>query len=188
MVLFNINEITLVQWYKNTTQRVEIKQLMQGLSNTHIHNVNCLQDSFSPVKRPSTPPSCPLEPHSFPEPEDTTGQARVRKTSFPPSLSASAKSSASTDLPSSPTLSQLTIPSEIGPTPEPIVSRTTQWRRRKSGQTSETSRKVYTCRMCRKPMSTEGHTQFRGQRYCPNVPGQIPRDEWLAQKKLESKK
>jgi len=29
---------------------------------------------------------------------------------------------------------------------------------------------------------SEGHTQFRGQQYCPESPGQIPQEEWLALK------
>ena len=31
-----------------------------------------------------------------------------------------------------------------------------------------------------------GHTQFRGQRYCPEAPGQIPKEEWLAMKSKEA--
>jgi len=31
-----------------------------------------------------------------------------------------------------------------------------------------------------------GHTQYRGKRYCPNVPGQVPPEEWLAARKAEA--
>ena len=29
------------------------------------------------------------------------------------------------------------------------------------------------------------HSQFYGKRYCPNAPGQIPKEEWLAQRRAE---
>ena len=94
VVLFNITEATLVRWYKNTTRRDEIKQLMQGLS-TPLATMSTASETLPPpVKHPSTPLSCPPEPHSFSEPEDTTGQVRVRKTSLPPSLSAAKSSTA----------------------------------------------------------------------------------------------
>ena len=94
VVLFNIKEATLVRWYKNTTRRDEIKQLMQGLS-TPLATMSTASETLPPpVKHPSTPLSCPPEPHSFSEPEDTTGQVRVRKTSLPPSLSAAKSSTA----------------------------------------------------------------------------------------------
>ena len=40
-------------------------------------------------------------------------------------------------------------------------------------------RKVYTCRVCNKPMHNTGHTHFR---HCPNAPGQIPLEDhfWFA--------
>ena len=37
-------------------------------------------------------------------------------------------------------------------------------------------------------MTSEGHTQFRGQRYCPLAPGQISQGEWLQKKKDEAAK
>ena len=40
-------------------------------------------------------------------------------------------------------------------------------------------RKDYTCRICNQPMRNTGHRHFRGIRYCPNAPGQIPLEEWL---------
>ena len=46
-------------------------------------------------------------------------------------------------------------------------------------------RKVYTCRICNMPMRDTGHTHFRGIRYCPNAPDQIPLDEWLIHRHIE---
>ena len=43
-------------------------------------------------------------------------------------------------------------------------------------------RKEYSCRVCGRPMTTPGHSQFYGQRYCPDAPGQLPQ-EWLRMKK-----
>ena len=67
--------------------------------------------------------------------------------------------------------------SSLAPSPEveakTRVSRTTEWRHKKMGKKSET-RNTYTCRMCSQPIASEGHTQYRGQRYCPYSPGEIP--------------
>lgn len=42
------------------------------------------------------------------------------------------------------------------------------------------------CKLCKKPQTKEtGHLQYFGQTYCPNEPGQIPREEWPAQKSAE---
>ena len=49
------------------------------------------------------------------------------------------------------------------------------------------SRKVYTCRICGKPMTSAGLTQYKGQRYCPDEPGQMSKDDWLALKRIEAK-
>ena len=46
-------------------------------------------------------------------------------------------------------------------------------------------RRQYTCTVCREPMTSPGHSQFYGKRYCPNATGQIPKEEWLAQRRAE---
>ena len=51
----------------------------------------------------------------------------------------------------------------------------------------EKQRKVYTSHMCNKPMREIGHTHFRGIRYCPNAPNQIPLKEWLIHCRIEQK-
>ena len=67
----------------------------------------------------------------------------------------------------------------------PPPSRTTVWRHKRDQQEGKISRprKAYTCTVC---VTSEGHTQFRRQRYCPLAPGQIPQDEWLQKKKNEA--
>ena len=70
----------------------------------------------------------------------------------------------------------------------PGPSRTTQWRHRKAQKSAEPAgRKQYSCRVCGNPMSGHGHTQFQGQRYCPQAPNQIAIEEWLAVKREEAK-
>ena len=72
-------------------------------------------------------------------------------------------------------------------TSEP-ASRTTAWRHereRKMGKSAKPHR-AYTCKACGRPMTSEGHTQFFGQRYCPHEPGQLSQDAWLQQKRQEA--
>ena len=194
ITLFNINETTLVGWYKNAMRRDEIKMLMQGISSpsaTHTSDHPLPPPTFLPPG----PPPAPLETHHFEEPEDTTGQARVRGQQRPPSAppapqiqpasrttewrqrqraaslaSGSASSSASGSASSSASVS---VP-PTQPPPPPTTATTKQ-------------RKVYSCRICGKPMTSPGHTQFRGQRYCPDEPGQMSKEEWLMLKKIEAR-
>ena len=80
------------------------------------------------------------------------------------------------------------------------VSKTTAWRRRKKKfeedlraaakaeglPSPKKQRMVYTCKTCNQPQSKEtGHSQYFGQKYCPNASGQIPLKEWLEQKAAE---
>jgi hypothetical protein len=44
-------------------------------------------------------------------------------------------------------------------------------------------KKAYSCWVCGKPITSQGHTQFRGQQYCPDAPGQLPKEEWLQRRK-----
>ena len=145
LVLYTINETTLVRWYKNTVRCNEIKMLMQGLSLPSVKS--CSSATLPPAQdRPSAPLPAPSDPHIFLEPKDTSGQAQVKA--------------------------------------KPM-SRTTEWRHRKPGD-GTTAKRKYTCRVCGKEMTSSGHTQFRGQRYCPDAPGQISKEDWLAQRKAEA--
>lgn len=199
LVLYNINETTLVKWYKNDVRRDEIRMLLQGLPPSQ-HQLTAEEDLPPAKELPSVPPSPPALPHVFEEAEDTSGQATCRKKTksssrppAPPSINLtldlpldSAPSKLSAHPPAPPSLD---LPLDSAPAgPSAPQSRTTAWRHKKEreeGKQAKT-RKVYTCRVCGQPMTTEGHTQFRGQRYCPNAPGQLPQDEWLKRKKEEA--
>ena len=130
---------------------------------------------------PQGPSAAPLEPLHFEEPEDTTGQARVRGT---------------------PLASPSVTPAAIPGLPPPPTSRTTEWRQWQktvaepvpmppsappAAPSATKQRKVYSCRICGKPMTSARHIQFRGQRYCPDEPGQMSKEEWLMLKKIEAK-
>ena len=79
LMLYAINQTTLVRWHKNSSRRDEIRLLMQGLSPPQ-PQFTTDPNSLPPAKSlQSGPGPCPLNPHSFPEAEDTTGQARIQK-------------------------------------------------------------------------------------------------------------
>lgn len=82
------------------------------------------------------------------------------------------------------------------------VSKTTVWRHKKRKfkeerkaaakaeglPTPPKKRMVYTCKKCQQPQTKEtGHSQYFGQTYCPDEPGQIPKEEWLAKKAADRK-
>ena len=196
LVLFTINEATLVQWFKNSTRISEIRNLMQGIPSSL--PPPCASEPLPlPKDRPSLPPPPPEEPHTFTEPEDTTGQAQGRRrrpvtatllsqpsTSAAALLSEAATSASTTSADADPGF----LGGEVTVKSESVVSGTTEWRHRKKNLPPPGKpRKVYSCRMCSRPMSSEGHTQLCGKRYCPHAPGQIPRDEWLALTKEEAR-
>ena len=173
LTLFTLNEKTLVLWYKNASRRDEVRTLMRGASLQHESRHIAADTLPTALPRPTSQQLPPSEPHVFPQPEDTTGKARVRNPGTSPS---------STAQPSAPqpSTSQSAASDSVH-----AMSRTTEWRRRKAeGATS--ARKVPCCRVCGKPVASSGHTQFRGQRYCPDLPGQIPRADWLAQRRAEA--
>ena len=76
-MLYSINETTLIKWFKDSTRINEIKLLMQGLSPPQ-PPLTTISESLPPAKvRPSSPGPSPLDPHNFPDVEDTTGEAKV---------------------------------------------------------------------------------------------------------------
>lgn len=94
-----------------------------------------------PCQRPTTAPPPPSEPHTYEEIEDTTGMARVKGSTatFSPVITTTAT-----------TATTNADPSIIAKTVVKSVSRTTDWRQRKGGQTK---RKEYSCRVCGNPMT-----------------------------------
>lgn len=68
--------------------------------------------------------------------------------------------------------------------PPKKISRTTQWRKRTKelkGDAAQVKkpRKEYSCTKCHMPMSSDGHTQFKGKRFCSVSEGKS-KEEWLA--------
>lgn len=197
LVLYTINETTLVRWYKNTTRRDEVTLLLQGLSLPSPSA--CSSSTLPPPQaRPVVPPPPPDQPHSFPDPEDTLGQAQVQgapaptTSSTPPpdhtgSISRTTEWRRRKKTAAVPTTSAEPPPE---PPPDPTISRTSEWRwKRKTEQPTATKmpRKAYSCQFCMQPMNAAtGHSQFHGRCYGLHAPGQIPREEWMAQRKAEA--
>ena len=74
LILYNINETTLIKWYKDDVQKDKIQMLLQGLPPSQHQLVD--RNALSPAKEL---PSAPVNPHTFTEAEDTSGQAVLRK-------------------------------------------------------------------------------------------------------------
>ena len=195
LVLFTINEATLVRWYKNSTRVSEIRTLMQGIPSSL--PPPCAPDPLPPARELLTSPPPPKNPLRFPEPEDTTGQAKLRRVGpvrhvlavpIAALVPSSTTSEAGTSIATTSMLVQNPfLCSDRTEVPAPgvrQVPKTTQWRHKQKGVQSG-QRKVYSCRVCLQPTTTEGHAQYYGHRYCPHSPGQIPREEWLAIKRQE---
>ena len=131
MLLFNINEATLIRWYKDSIRRNEIKLLMQGLPLPHMES--CTTDELPPAQQhPSSPPPPPVQPHVFREPEDAVGQAQVRHGTITAPLAVVP--------PPIPGISEPPMPT--------FVSRTTEWRRRKAAAAGSEPGKEYSWRFC----------------------------------------
>ena len=192
LMLYTINETTLVQWYKNKERIHEIRTLLQGLELPPL--ATCSREPLPDPLQRSIPPPPPDKPHVFSQPEDTTGRAQVRgairgvsvSVFVPPQSSSSVSplpALPSTSPSPGPSASSL-VPPELAADETKPVSRTTQWRHKSRQPAKE--RKVYTCQVCSKPMTSPGHTQYRGRRYCPEAPGQVPVAEWLQQRRAEA--
>ena len=155
--------------YKNVTRLDEIKILMQGIS---LPESLTTMDALPPaIALPATIRVPQHEPFVQHQPQDTVGTAKVRGKK------------------------QEVLPNQEFPThAASSQSRTTEWRKRKLALNSDPSatpkkmdRKVYTCKGCKLPVASAGHTQFRGQRYCPNTNSEITQQEWLQLKRAEAK-
>ena len=141
LVLFAINETTLVKWYKEDIRRDKIRMLMQGLPPPQHQQV--AQDDLPPAKElPSLPAPLPVIPHVLEEAEDTSGQAMIRKSSFHPPAGSGSSGPIAPDPTADPTLDPTlsTTDPTADPTLDPILStpgpsapksRTTEWRHKK---------------------------------------------------------
>lgn len=68
------------------------------------------------------------------------------------------------------------------------ISRTTQWRKMAKELRGEVAqvkkpRKEYSCNKCNHPMTFDGHTQFKGKRFCSATEGKS-KEQWLAEMRI----
>jgi hypothetical protein len=180
--------------HKNSIRVEEIKTLLQGGKLLTVA-LCATEPLLSANDRPTQ--SSQLSNHMvFEEPQDNTGLAQVRRRQSAPSNNEDNLRKSQEEIAKKPEIDQCTI--VVIENPEllisPAISRTTAWRKRKNpltgsaGKDKEQERKAYTCNKCQQPMTTtNGHSQFRGQRYCPNTET-LTKQEWLEVKKNEKKK
>ena len=145
MVLYTINETTLVRWYKNSTRRREIQMLLQGRLLPHADVTT--SDTLPPAQQQPTYREVTVSPHTHHEPEDTTGQAHRRGCiAEPPAtqVGPSATQAGPSATQAGPSATQAgPSATQAGPSATQAVSRTTQWRHRQKAGT-ESGRK-YCC-------------------------------------------
>ena len=151
----------------------------------------CTTQPVPPARQRSSPPPIPTNPHPLLEPVDTTGRACVRgscsqSTPVPFSIQTQPPMTATT-----PAFKQASLaPTQVVEVEVTTIPRTTAWRQRKKipeSQSQAPLRRRYTCHVCGEAMTAVGHTQFYRKHYCPNAPGQIPKEEWLAARRAEKK-
>lgn len=156
--------------------------LLQGLN---LSSISLAASGSLPTARtlPTEPPPPLQDPHTSLNVEDTSGQARVRGATTTASSSSGHGPSTCAGIISAPpppmtpgpsTSASPDVSSEVDVQTRK-VSRTTELRNKNTGKSEQ--RKTYTCKTCSQPMTSAGHTQFRGQRYCPNAPGRIPKEQ-----------
>ena len=142
----------------------------------------CAAQPLPPARqRPSSPPPTPTHPHTFYEPEDTTGRPCVRGSSRQSTPFPAQSIVPMPSLRNTPVLEQATLPIEVVQLAEVEVQTTTVpraiawWQRKRTAAVATLpqtqARRKYTCTICGEPMAYTGHTQFYGKRYCPNAPG-----------------
>lgn len=149
---------------------------------------------------PPSPPPPPSKPHQFPEPEDSTGRACLRSSaqscsvgtssvpvSPPPAPVGTAGGVAvETSTSSSYAVQQAQEEAEVRITP---MVKTTQWlhmqKAATAGDAPPAKRRKYTCTTCGLPMTSTGHSQWYGHRYCPHAPGQVPKEQWMAKQRAK---
>lgn len=182
-----VNRSTLRLWLKKHTRRDIVRTLLHGLE-VPLPALTA-QEPLLPAQARSFPQVAEHLQHSIVEQDDTRGQAVIRG-----ALANDVLLGSEGPVPS--TFTQAVITNQIQASSDTVAvqsllqtkSRTTDWRRRKRAAESAgipVARKARTCPTCGKPTISEGHSQFQGQPYCPQVPGIAPKDEWLALKKAE---
>ena len=193
LTLFNLNEAQISLWFKNKTRREEVTMLLQGRA---LPGGVAIATTPLPVPRPLKRHLTSAEPVTYSDPTDRAGKAKIRKRAGKPS-SRAPKSSAATVTPAAAAVPQsampVSAPPQVSSSPVSILSseddlpRTTAWRHQKLLEEGRTirDRKTYSCRLCKQPTASEGHFQYYGFRYCPNVPDAPQPEVWKAAKRKE---
>ena len=190
LALYPINEATLIRWFKNVARRREVQLLMQGIA-VPVEPLCSRQPIAPPQVRPVVAAELPEPRLEFVLKDDTSGQVTVRRR-LQKSCTATAAAPIDAGLPvvaDHPAVAQQPaqdVYSVVADTEgDRPLARTTQWRRRKAADPVDYVRKVRCCNLCQHPTGSAGHSQYKGRIYCPFVPGQLPKCEWLRLRRLE---
>nr|CAB3262884.1 uncharacterized protein LOC100184639 [Phallusia mammillata] len=182
MQLLPVNETTVIKWYKDQTRLATNKTLLQGSAYPSMKTLS--EDALPTfLRRPASPVQQAPTTMQLPQPPDTVGLAASRRRTAVHPGSSSTSQDISEDAPAA-----------------KYVSRTTAYRHRKRQEAADKelasqlglpepavpTRRRYACGKCGLAATKlTGHSQFYGHMYCPNQPGQIPLEEWLATKRAE---
>jgi len=213
ITLFNVNETTLMAWHKKKSRMEEIKTLLQGktlpgnLSTTKftppttvystLHSAATMvftdpedrtgQKRVNPPKAtdpiPSTTEFAPIDTTMDPLVDEAVVK---RKPSIKVLKPKPTQPTVYMHPPAKPTTVILPYGQTLPSTSSAVaLPKTTFYRHKKNNSEPSTKRKKYSCRKCSQPMEAP-HSQFNGNRYCPNEPGALPFHEWL-QKQRDAK-
>lgn len=186
---------------KDKTRTSEKQVLLQG---TELPATNFTAKDPLPSAKPlGNPNPCLQNPLIIEDPPDNTGMAAVRvrqvvHQQVPQELARSLGASVSTRTTTEEDDLTEKSPDNSSSNPDPHpkekkVSRTTAWRKRNAAKagvdahgaaSSSKSRKEYGssgCKICQKPLQSDGHRQYYGHRYCPQDTRSY--DQWKLQTK-----
>ncbi|KAM9492934.1 uncharacterized protein ACWYII_004619 [Salvelinus alpinus] len=187
--LFEVNKLTLTQWYNkriSSMERVALHQSRDSMTAEREESgpFHAAVWSSSPLPAPSTSSTYQL-------PEDRTGQATQRGRAdtcqpLPPLPQPSLPTTSLPITPGSQDLPSTSTPLPPPPAGGPKVSRTTEWRRKKKLESGIKVRahkpyEGYKCSKCGKPKTAEfGHSMYDSVRFCAASSGGQTVEEWLA--------
>ncbi|XP_071245917.1 uncharacterized protein [Salvelinus alpinus] len=178
--LFQVNKLTLTQWYNkwiSSMERVALHQNRDSMTAEREESgpFHAAVWSTSPLPAPSTSSTYQL-------PEDRTGQATQRGRAdtcqpLPPLPQPSLPTTSLSITPVSQDLPSTSTPLPPPPAGGPKVSRTTEWRRRTRLESGIKVRahkpyEGYKCSKCGKPKTSEfGHSMYGSVRFCAATSG-----------------
>ena len=186
LALYSLNETQISLWFKNKTRREEVVTLLQGRSLPGKRET-AAEPLPKPRKRQRIVSLAP--PIQITEPEDRSGQAKIRRRFVPiairPAVSLPSTSAATALNVLVPAVSSsASRESTVEEVPVPPMSRTTAWRHRKKVGDVKL-RKVYCCQVCHAPASQSDHGHYYGKKYCYKRPGAPSKEDWYKQVRLE---